>query len=67
MPVYFQLKHLLLDKVGVAIKFATMLQAPGPGKNTGNGVGAGRSSLEVEISLISVHSQIRPNGYVFWE
>lgn len=41
------LLQLLLYKVRVAVEFASMLQAPGPGKNTCNGVGAGRSSLRI--------------------
>lgn len=44
--------HLLLDKVGVAVEFATMLQASGPGKNAGNGVGAGRPSLKVLLRIM---------------
>lgn len=39
---------LLLNEVRVAVKFPTMLQASGPGKNAGDGVGAGRSSLKTQ-------------------
>lgn len=42
------LVHILLYKVGVAVEFASMLQASGPGKNTGDGVGAGRPSLKTQ-------------------
>lgn len=45
-------QHLLLDEVRVAIKFATMLQAPGPGKYASDGVGAGRPSLEGEVRIM---------------
>lgn len=41
----------LLDKVRVAIKFPTMLQASSPSKNAGNGVGAGRPTLRVEKEM----------------
>lgn len=49
-----QTKHFLPDKVGVAIKFATMLQASGPGENAGDGVGAGRPSLRAELRIMLV-------------
>lgn len=42
------LLHILLYKLRVAVKFASMLQASGPGKNTGDGVGAGRPSLRIQ-------------------
>lgn len=42
----------LLYKVAVAIEFATMFQASGPGKNAGNGVGAGRPSLRVKLKIL---------------
>lgn len=42
---FLQIQTILLYKVGVAIKFATVFQAPGPGENAGNWVGAGRPSL----------------------
>lgn len=44
--------NILLNQVGVAIKFAAMLQASGPGKNAGNGVGACRPSLKVELRIM---------------
>lgn len=49
----YKSKQLLLHKVGVAIKFATMFQAPGPGENAGNGVGAGGPSLKAELWVMS--------------
>lgn len=42
---------LLLYKVGIAIKLATMLQASGPSKDASNRVGAGRPSLKVKLNI----------------
>lgn len=42
---------LLLYKVGIAVEFATMLQASGPGEDAGNRVGAGRPSLKAKLSV----------------
>lgn len=56
------LKHLLLDEVIVAVEFATVFQASGPGKNAGDGVGAGRPSLKNMYDFEQLHRDIYFNG-----
>ncbi len=44
--VSYKFKQLLLYKVRVAVEFAAVFQASGPGEDAGNGVGTGLSSLQ---------------------
>lgn len=51
--VYDYKKLQVLDEVRVAIKFAAVLQAFGPGEDAGDGVGAGGPPLEVKVRMRS--------------
>lgn len=53
MSLLWSKKLQVLDEVRVAIKFAAVLQAFGPGEDAGDGVGAGGPPLEVKVRMRS--------------
>lgn len=52
MSKFPDILNLLLYEVRVAIKFPSVLQASGPGKDAGNGVSAGWPTLKAEMETL---------------
>lgn len=59
----------LPDQIRVAIEFATVFQAPGPGKNTGNGIGTSWIALKWKHAIFQTKYRTKSDSHThinFW-